>query len=309
MSHPKQWNLGAKLTLVVGTPFLLLALCRSRSRCGCRGSSKAAPRRSTRPGACACRRIGWRCARHRPDERCRPAGASSSKPGLLGNGDPERPLFVPWDDTVRSASRRRADWRFAGGGSRPPARRRPAPRRRRLRAHIDALRRRDRDPMSRWTALLHLVQMAMMAFAVLGAAVLLYTGYLFVLEPVGSSSEAIQRIQRGDFGARVDASPPTNSARWPRASTAWPEHLQSMYRDLEAKVARRRAAGGKARAPRSALRGHRAGGEGDDAGGARRRLRARACARVARADGVALRWSDETNQRYLMLASEGLPRR
>ena len=30
-------------------------------------------------------------------------------------------------------------------------------------------------------------------------------------------------------------------------------------------------------------------------------------ARVARADGVALRWSDESNQRYLLLASQGLP--
>jgi two-component system nitrate/nitrite sensor histidine kinase NarX len=30
-------------------------------------------------------------------------------------------------------------------------------------------------------------------------------------------------------------------------------------------------------------------------------------ARVARADGVAVRWSDEANKRYLMLASEGLP--
>ena len=31
-------------------------------------------------------------------------------------------------------------------------------------------------------------------------------------------------------------------------------------------------------------------------------------ARIARADGVALRWSDETNRRYVMLASHGLPK-
>ena len=29
--------------------------------------------------------------------------------------------------------------------------------------------------------------------------------------------------------------------------------------------------------------------------------------RVARADGVALRWSDEANERFLLLAAEGLP--
>ena len=38
--------------------------------------------------------------------------------------------------------------------------------------------------MSRWTALLHLAQVGVMALAILGASVLVFTGYLFVLEPV-----------------------------------------------------------------------------------------------------------------------------
>ena len=53
--------------------------------------------------------------------------------------------------------------------------------------------------MARWTALLHLLQVAMMAFAVLGAAVLLVTGYLFVLEPVSRLKQATTRIGDGDL--------------------------------------------------------------------------------------------------------------
>ena len=53
-------------------------------------------------------------------------------------------------------------------------------------AHIDALVAAIETHMSRWTALLHLLQIAMMTLAVLGTVLLLYTGYLFVLEPVGS---------------------------------------------------------------------------------------------------------------------------
>ena len=78
--------------------------------------------------------------------------------------------------------------------------------------------------MARWTSLLHLLQVAMMGVAVIGAAVLVYTGYRFVLEPVGLLKQAIGRLQGGDLGARVDdhGSPPTSSAPWLPASTAWP---------------------------------------------------------------------------------------
>ena len=38
---------------------------------------------------------------------------------------------------------------------------------------------------------------------VIGAAVLLYTGYLFVLEPVGLLKQAIHRIQGGELGADI----------------------------------------------------------------------------------------------------------
>ena len=80
-----------------------------------------------------------------------------------------------------------------------------------------------------------------------------------------------------------------------------------MYRNLEATSRRKDVrARGKTRTPRSAL-------QRDHAGAKATTLKELATGftqhigRVARADGVALRWSDETNQRFHLLASEGLP--
>lgn len=124
---------------------------------------------------------------------------------LLRDGDPERPLFVPWDDAVRDRFARvesgwqqyRRAWLDA-----PPAQLQPlATDTAAFSADIDRLVSGIEAHMSRWTALLHLLQLATVAIAVLGASMLLYVGYLFVLEPVGRLKQAIERIQAGDLGA------------------------------------------------------------------------------------------------------------
>jgi len=104
-------------------------------------------------------------------------------------------------------------------------------------ARIDALVAAIEAHMSRWTALLHLLQIAMMTLAVLGTVLLLYSGYLFVLEPVGALKDAIQRVQRGDFGARVQRITSDEFGTLAAGFNGMAEHLQSMYRNLEARVA------------------------------------------------------------------------
>ena len=49
--------------------------------------------------------------------------------------------------------------------------------------------------MSRWTALQHLLQTAVLMLAVTGGATLLLTGYRFVLEPVSQLKRAIERLR------------------------------------------------------------------------------------------------------------------
>ena len=66
--------------------------------------------------------------------------------------------------------------------------------------------------------------------------------------------DAIQRIQRGDFGARVQRITSDEFGTLAAGFNGMAEHLQSMYRNLEARVAEKTSElRGKARTPRSAL--------------------------------------------------------
>jgi two-component system nitrate/nitrite sensor histidine kinase NarX len=82
-------------------------------------------------------------------------------------------------------------------------------------------------------------------------------------------------------------------------------HVQSMYRNLEARVAEKTAELQEKRERLEALYSVTiAGRQCHHPAGLTLRVRPAGVRAVAHADGVALRWSDETNQRYLMLASD-----
>ncbi len=230
---------------------------------------------------------------------------------LLRTGDPERPLFMPWDDTIRDRfaqvqtawndySRRwldRTPDSLQGLNDDTAA----------FTTRIDALVTGIEAHMSHWTALLHLLQLATMALAVLGAGVLLFIGYLFVLEPVGQLKHAIERIQQGDLGARVERLTSDEFGTLADGFNNMAEQIQAMYRNLEARVAEKTAELQEKRERLESLYEvtslvSTAGSLDDLARGFVRHI-----AHVIHADGVALRWSDESNARFLMLASEGLP--
>jgi two-component system nitrate/nitrite sensor histidine kinase NarX len=219
---------------------------------------------------------------------------------------------VPWDDAIRlSFAAVEEDWvrfrdRFVG-----------SPRSAELAthesdaelfvSHIDAFVAGIEAHLSRWTSLMHLLQIALMALAVVGAAVLLYTGYLFVLEPVGLLKQAIRSIQGGDLGARVDCATTDEFGMLAAGFNDMAEQLQSMYRNLEGRVHEKTAQLEEKHERLESLYAvtnlvTKAVTLDELAAGFTKSI-----ARIARADGVALRWSDETNRSYLMLASHGLP--
>ncbi|MDY0057349.1 MAG: type IV pili methyl-accepting chemotaxis transducer N-terminal domain-containing protein [Methyloversatilis sp.] len=230
---------------------------------------------------------------------------------LLRAGDPERPLFMPLDNEIRrSFDQVRTDWRAysqrwldAAPGGTDGLRDDTA----RFTGRIDALVAGIENHMSHWTALLNLLQLATMALAVIGAAVLLYIGYLFVLEPVGQLKQALERIQQGDLGARVERSSSDEFGTLADGFNDMAEQIQAMYRNLEAKVTTKTAELQEKRERLEALY------EVTSLIATARSLEELArgfvgyVARAVHADGVALRWSDESNQRYLLLASQGLP--
>jgi two-component system, NarL family, nitrate/nitrite sensor histidine kinase NarX len=313
MSATRQWNLGMKLALVA-TPFLILTLLAITATLWVSWQLEG--------GAAAVNEAGrMRMQTYRlslslatadePSLRQQVAGFEDSL-ALLRGGDPERPLFVPWDDTVRMRfATVEQDWatfkrHWAGAAKVDVAE---------LRAqaasfvmHIDALVDGIEAHMSRWTALQHLLQTAVLALAVAGGATLLLTGYRFVLEPMSQLKRAIERLQGGDFSARVSGSSNDEFGMLAAGFNELAEHLQSMYRNLEAKVAEKTSELQEKGERLQALYDMstliaRATTLDELASGFTQRI-----ARVAHADAVALRWSDESNQRYLLLASQGLPK-
>lgn len=230
---------------------------------------------------------------------------------LLRKGDPERPLFVPWDDAVRERyARVESAWqkyRQTWLDTAPENLRALGADTADFTAQIDQLVTGIETHMSRWTAMLHLLQLATIAIAVLGSTVLLYVGYLFVLEPVGQLKHAIERIQSGELSARVERSTHDEFGTLADGFNDMAEQIQAMYRNLEAKVAAKTAELQEKRERLEALY------EVTSLIATARTLEELArgfvgyVARVMHADGIALRWSDESNQRYLLLASQGLP--
>lgn len=313
MTRKKQWSLGTKLALL-GAPFMLLVLLSTAATLwvswqldgGAAAVNEAgrmrmqAYRMSLSVGLAQSSEV----VRQQVDE-------FEQSLSLLRTGDPERPLFVPWDDTVREKFNAVArDWsvhraRWLDG--------KPAPVEALIAetgafvANIDALVISIEAHMSRWTALLYALQISVLAMAVIAAAILIYTGYVFVLEPVGQLKQAIEKIQQGDFDARVDHASSDEFGTLAEGFNGMADNLQSMYQNLEHKVAektreledkRERLEGlyeVTALVAKSTALDDLAQGFVDSV------------ARIARADGVTLRWSDQDNQRYLMLAAQGMP--
>lgn len=312
MSTRKHWSLGAKLALVA-TPFLLLALVSIAMTLWVSWQLEGGAAAVNEAGRMRMQAYRMALSVGSASQQQLPQQVDEFNSGLeqLRNGNPERPLFVPWDDTVRTRfSVVERDWsRFqqrwvSGGGTDTTLLNLDTAE---FVAHVDALVQAIEIHMSRWTALLHLAQLAMMALAVIGASVFVYTGYLFVLEPVGVLKHAIRRMQDGDFTARVDRVSSDEFGTLAEGFNGMADHVQSMYRHLEARVAEKTSELQEKRERLEALYSvtslvGNATTLQELSQGFVQRVRA-----VARADAAALRWSDESNDRYLMLASEGLP--
>ncbi|MGZ5215539.1 MAG: type IV pili methyl-accepting chemotaxis transducer N-terminal domain-containing protein [Caldimonas sp.] len=313
MSSDRQWTLGGKLALVAA-PFALFSL----------GAIAALVWMASQldGGAAAVNEAGrMRMQTYRmvlsasggdASALARQIDAFEQSLQLLRRGDPERPLLVPWDDTVSGRfAAVEQDWsRFRqrlAGATPPSAGEALGADADGFVARIDAFVTGIEGHMARWTALMYLLQLAMMGSAVVGTGVLLYLGYRFVLEPVGSLKQAIDRIQGGDLGARVAVASTDEFGTLAAGFNTMAEQLQSMYRNLEQRV---REKTGELEEKRERLESlYEVTRLLTDATSLEEAAEGftGSIARIARADGVALRWSDESNRLYLLLASQGLP--
>ena len=312
MTQPKHWSLGTKLALV-GAPFLLLALLSTAATLWVSWQLDGGAAAVNEAGRMRMQayRMALAIGSGETDSLARQVIEFEKSLTTLRDGDPVRPLFVPWDDTVRAGFNLvEQDWR--GFQSRwiqvrPDNVRGLSAETVVFVSHIDAFVTTIESHIAHWTSVLHLLQMSMLAMAVSGAAVLLFTGYLFVLEPVGQLKQAIEKIQSGDFDARVERVTSDEFGTLADGFNGMAEHLQSMYRDLEHKVSEKTFQLQEKNDRLKSLY------EVNDLVAKSTNLDdlaqgfVKSMASIAHADGVALRWSDQSNQRYLMLAAHGLP--
>ncbi len=230
---------------------------------------------------------------------------------LLREGDASRPLFVPWDEDVRREftaverlwQAQRALWNTPLQPDDPVL----------LRSADEFVQAIDRlvlaieHQLSGFTALLNLFQFAMMVLAIAGAVVMLYTGYLYVISPLSQLRRGLEQIEGGQFNARIEVDTQDEFGLVASGFNRMAATLQSLYGSLEAKV---QAKTQRIEAQRARLEAlyevsaflAKANTIEELSKGFSQRVRA-----VMKADAVAVRWSDEANQRYLMLASDCFP--
>ncbi|MDR2155211.1 MAG: type IV pili methyl-accepting chemotaxis transducer N-terminal domain-containing protein [Burkholderiaceae bacterium] len=230
---------------------------------------------------------------------------------LLAAGDPSRPLFVPFEARSRAAF---ADVGAGWNALRPRWTQAPAApaaevarQAETLVARIDLFVLEIERHLARLTTLLNLVQFALIGLMLASAVAMLYSSYLFIFNPLAGLQAGLTRIREGDLSARITERSNDEFDALAEGFNRMAETLQSLYQGLESKVREKTLRLETEHARLAALYEAanfvtRATTVDHLAQGFAQQFR-----RVAMADASAIRWSDESNQHYILLASDGLP--
>ena len=230
---------------------------------------------------------------------------------LLRSGDPSRPLFVPWSDETRSRfDGIRAQWAIARTdwvSALPPDRAQTLAQADAFVQQVDGFVDAIEIQIAGWTAALHLFQLFMMALAIVAAVTFMAVSYLLVINPVARLQNAQMRLRQGDLGTRLPVETDDEFGQLSAGFNLMAHALQASHDDLEHKVREKTASIAVQNQRLAALYEVSALASTATslellAQGFVRQIR-----RVAGADAAAVRWSNEANERYVLLAGDGLP--
>nr|WP_295084482.1 type IV pili methyl-accepting chemotaxis transducer N-terminal domain-containing protein [uncultured Roseateles sp.] len=309
---PRSWSLSAKLG-AIGAALLLMAFASIGLTLWVTWQLEG--------GAAAVNEAGrmrmqtWRLAQALggADEHQRSAlfEQFDSSIAVLRAGDPARPLFVPRDRSSQEAFAvvqhewgvLKAAWRLSPAPGGEHAALQADDFVGRIDTFVSAIERH----LSGLTALLNAVQFVMVALTIGSGIGLLYSAYLFIFNPLSRIQAGLSRVEKGDLAARVTPGADDEFGSLARGFNRMAETLQGLYQNLESKVQEKteRLEAQRARLEalyESAAFVARAGALESLAHGIARQVR-----QVAQADASAVRWSDEANRKYLLLASDCLP--
>jgi two-component system nitrate/nitrite sensor histidine kinase NarX len=230
---------------------------------------------------------------------------------LLKNGDPSRPLFVPWDEEVQ---RRYAVVDRLWQSQKVRYTTRPIMDHGQLVEEATIFLKAIDDfvwsiegQMAGLTAILNLFQIVMMALAIGAAVIMLYTGYMYVINPLSYLRDGLRKIESAQFSVRVEVVSNDEFGQVASSFNRMAATLQSLYGNLEAQVAAKteRIAAQKERL--EALYGvstflAQTTDMQEMTQGFTQRVR-----QLMKADAIALRWSGEDASKLLLLASDQFP--
>lgn len=312
MTKTRYWSLGAKL-MMVGAPFILLVFLATVATLWVSWQLDGGAAAVNEAGRMRMQsyRMSLSIGTQETSQLAEQIAEFERSIATMKLGDPDRPLFVAWDnETSKRFAVVEADWaRYQKHwiNVQPTAFTELRNDTVTFASDIDHFVNSIEVHIAHWTAILHLLQLGMLASVILGVTVLLYTGYMFVLEPVGQLKQAIEKIQLGDFEARVERITSDEFGTLAEGFNGMAEHMQSMYRNLENKVAEKTVLLQEKSERLESLYEVTALVTKATSLDALAQEFTKSLAKISRADGVALRWSNQGGQRYLLLAAYGLP--
>ncbi len=310
----QRWTLGAKLA-AVGLPFLLVGLLTTALTLWVSWQLDGGAASVNEAGRMRMQayRMAWSSTLEQPVQgRQALVEAFDRSLALLRNGDPERPLVTPWDANVRARyTQVEARWAPLRSAHLSPTVRLDAATLDRatsdLVSAIDDLVNAIETHLSRYTTLLHFLQVGLLVAGTLAASVSVAVGYHFVLEPVVRLRAAVSQLRCGNLSARVEPSTSDELGELALGFNEMAHQLHASHTNLEQRVREKTAELQDKRERLQALYDvsllvARGASLQELAEGFTRRVRM-----AVHADAAALRWANTGNDQFVMLAADGVP--
>ncbi|MBK6365884.1 MAG: type IV pili methyl-accepting chemotaxis transducer N-terminal domain-containing protein [Polaromonas sp.] len=312
MNDKKYWGLSSKLAMI-GVPFLILVLILTAATLWVSWQLDGGAAAVNEAGRMRMQsyRMALGVGTQQTQELEKQISEFNDSMKVMREGDSDRPLFVPWDDRIRAdfvvVEKNWADFQTTWLKTQQSDTSQLSKQTVAFASSINVFVKSIEDHLIRWTAILHLLQMGVLVLSVIGAAILLFSGYLFVLEPVNQLKIAIEKMQKGDFGARVSRLTNDEFGTLAEGFNGMASHVQSMYQNLESKVREKTLELELKRERLEALYDVTAMVAQETSLDELANAFSKSIQTIAHADAAAVRWADQSNQRFLMLASSGLP--
>ena len=228
---------------------------------------------------------------------------------LLSLGDPARPLFVPWNELNKAEFIGiQNDWLeiksiLASNQYQVLSTTHAESFVRRIDRFVSSI----EAEVDYWTGLLHLFQFGMLAISLITSLVIMYVGYSVILDPVAKLRLGFDRVKSGNLKAHVSIDAKDEFGDLALGFNEMTKELHDLYQGLEAKVKDKTLHLEEKQARLAALYEISSFiAKEDDLSNLTKGFSSRLF-NLVKCDALAIRWTDEANQRYFLDGGSNLP--